>query len=208
MTAHSAILQALYDRKTTGAGTGIQVSLFDAVADWMNVPVLQHDYSGYQTLRGGVSHPSLTPYGAYRCSDGKDVIFSVQNDREWVNFCRDVLKQPELTRAPGFADNMERLGNRAALNEIVQRRFAELSSAEAMRELELAGLAYGRLNDIGDVSSHPHVRRVAVDTPGGSVNLIAPAATYNEMHPELRSVPALGAHTQAIRQEFGARKRA
>ncbi|TGV74866.1 CoA transferase, partial [Mesorhizobium sp. M00.F.Ca.ET.158.01.1.1] len=127
MTAHSAILQALYHREVTGEGTSIQVSLFDAVADWMNVPVLQHDYSGYHTARAGVKHPSLAPYGAYRCADGKDVIFSVQNDREWVNFCEKFLKQSGLTRAPGFADNMERLAHRAQLDEIIEQRFFELS---------------------------------------------------------------------------------
>ncbi|RWB67227.1 MAG: CoA transferase [Mesorhizobium sp.] len=204
MTAHSAILQALYHREVIGKGASIQVSLFDAVADWMNVPVLQHDYGSYQTVRAGVKHPSLAPYGAYRCSDGKDVIFSVQNDREWVNFCELFLKQPELTRALGFADNMERLGHREQLDEIVERRFSKLSSHEAMQELEAAGLAYGRLNEVADISRHPHVRRVEVGTPEGTVETIAPAAIFNSERLSLRPVPALGAHTEAVREEVRA----
>ncbi|TIM56156.1 CaiB/BaiF CoA-transferase family protein [Mesorhizobium sp.] len=207
MTAHSAILQALFNRERTGEGASIQVSLFDAVADWMNVPVLQHDYSDYPTVRGGVNHPSLAPYGAYRCADGTDVIFSVQNDREWVNFCEKFLKQSELTRAPGFADNMQRIGNRARLDEIIRRRFCELSSEEAMRELEATGLAYGRLNEISAVSQHPHLRRVRVETPEGPVETIAPAAVYDSESVSLRPVPALGAHTDAVRQEIEARSR-
>ncbi|TIR59795.1 MAG: CoA transferase, partial [Mesorhizobium sp.] len=199
MTAHSAILQALYHREVTGEGTSIQVSLFDAVADWMNVPVLQNDYGGYHTVRAGVKHPSLAPYGAYSSADGTDVIFSVQNDREWVSFCEKFLKQPELTRAPGFADNMERLGNRAQLDEIIKRRFSELSCHEAMQELEAAGLAFGRLNEVSDVSKHSHLRRVEVATPEGIVETIAPAAIFNSEHPSLRPVPALGAHTEAVR---------
>jgi crotonobetainyl-CoA:carnitine CoA-transferase CaiB-like acyl-CoA transferase len=207
MTAHSAILQALYHREVTGEGTSIQVSLFDAVADWMNVPVLQNDYSGYQTVRAGVKHPSLAPYGAYRCADGKEVIFSVQNDREWVNFCEKFLKQSGLTRAPGFADNMERLAHRARLDEIIEQRFSELSCYEAMQELESAGLAYGRLNEVVDVSKHPHIRRVQVGTPEGAVETIAPAAIFNSERPSLRPVPALGSHTEAVREEVRGRLR-
>ncbi|MER8376728.1 CaiB/BaiF CoA-transferase family protein [Mesorhizobium sp. M1406] len=207
MTAHSAILQALYHREVIGEGASIQVSLFDAVADWMNVPVLQHDYSSYHTVRAGVKHPSLAPYGAYRCADGKDVIFSVQNDREWVNFCKNFLKQPELIRAPGFADNMERLGHRVQLDEIIERRFSELSCQEAMHELEAAGLAYGRLNEVEDVSNHPHIRRIRVGTPDGIVETIAPAAIFNSERPTLRPVPALGAHTETVREEVLARLR-
>ncbi|MBB4375080.1 crotonobetainyl-CoA:carnitine CoA-transferase CaiB-like acyl-CoA transferase [Bradyrhizobium sp. cir1] len=204
MTALSAILQALLLRERTGEGTTIQVSLFDAIADWMNVPVLQFDYSGYHTVRAGVNHPSLAPYGAYRCADGKQIIFSVQNDREWVSFCSKFLKRPELVRQSGFADNMERIRNRGALDEIVVDRFAQMSGDEAMRQLEAAGLAYGRLNQIEDVCQHPHLRRVSVCTPEGDVHVIAPAAIVaEEKAPALRPVPARGAHTELLRREFG-----
>ena len=202
MTAHNAILQALFQRERTGQGASIQVSLFDAIADWMTVPVLQHDYSGYHTARAGVKHPSLAPYGAYRCSDGKDVIFSVQNDREWVSFCSRFLKQPEITRKSGFADNMERLGNRSALDEIITRRFRELTSEEAMKELEAAGLAYGRLNEIAEVSRHPHLRRVPISTPGGEIEVIAPPAIFDSEVPRLGPVPERGAHSDRLREEF------
>ena len=208
MTAHGAILQALFQRERTGRGTGIQVSLFDAIADWMNVPVLQFDHSGYRTKRAGVNHPSLMPYGAYRCSDGKDVIFSVQNDREWVNFCAKFLRQPELTRRYGFADNMERLNNRAELDEIIIDRFANMSSEDSMMELEAAGLAYGRLNQIEDLSKHPHLRRLPVSTPEGDIEVIAPAAIFDaEKMPTLGPVPDLGAQSEAIRNEFRPRSR-
>ncbi|MDA9505223.1 carnitine dehydratase [Bradyrhizobium sp. CCBAU 11386] len=208
MTALSAILQALLLRERTGEGTSIQVSLFDAVADWMNVPVLQFDYSGYHTARAGVNHPSLAPYGAYRCADGKQIIFSVQNDREWVNFCAKFLKRPELIRQSGLADNMERIRNRAALDEIVGGRFAQMSSDEAMKQLEAAGLAYGRLNEIEDVCKHPHLRRVPVCTPAGEVHVIAPGAIFaEEKAPALPPVPARGAHSEILRREFGSPSR-
>lgn len=204
MTALNAILQALVQRERTGQGTSIRVSLFDAIADWMNVPVLQYDYGQYHTARAGVNHPSLAPYGAYRCADGKDIIFSVQNDREWVNFCTKFLQRPDLIRRPGFADNMERISNRAALDEIVIDRFAQISSDEAMSELEAAGLAYGRLNQIADVSQHPHLRRVPVSTPAGNIHVIAPGAIFDEeKSPALRPVPDRGAHSEALRKEFG-----
>lgn len=204
MTALNAILQALLKRERAGEGTGIQVSLFDAIADWMNVPVLQFDHSGYHTARAGVNHPSLAPYGAYRCADGRDIVFSVQNDREWVNFCTKFLKRSELIRRPGFADNMERIRNRAVLDEIVADRFAQLSSNEVMSELEGAGIAYGRLNQIEDVSQHSHLRRVPVSTPAGDINIIAPSAIFDgERTPVLRPVPACGAHSETLRKEFG-----
>lgn len=204
MTALNAILQALLQRERNGEGAGIQVSLFDATADWMNVPVLQFDYSRYHTARAGVNHPSLAPYGAYRCTDGREIIFSVQNDREWINFCTKFLKRPDLIDRPGFADNMQRIRNRTALDEIVANRFAQLSSDKAVLELEAAALAYGRLNHIEDLSRHPHLRRVPVSTPAGDIHVIAPGAIFDgERTPVLRPVPACGAHSETLRKEFG-----
>ncbi|WP_448950924.1 CaiB/BaiF CoA transferase family protein [Labrys neptuniae] len=202
MTAHSAILQALFARERTGRGSGIQISLFDAVADWMNVPFLQHVHARHETVRAGVSHPSLAPYGAFRCKDGRDVIFSVQNDREWVNFCTLFLFRPDLVRAQGFADNTARIANRPALEQIITARFTELTSLEAMGALQEAGLAYGELNDIGKLAEHPHLRTVAVETPAGSIDVIAPPAIVDGQAPSLRPLSALGQHTAAVRSEF------
>lgn len=207
MTALNAVLQALLLRERSGEGSAIHVSLFDAIADWMNVPVLQFDYSGYHTARAGVKHPSLVPYGAYRCADAKDIIVSVQNDREWVSFCTKFLKRPELIRHPDFADNMDRIRNRASLDEVVIDRFAQMSSHAAMSELEAAGLAYGRLNQIEDVARHPHLRRIPLSTPIGDIEVIAPGAIFDgEKAPALRPVPARGAHSEALREEFACAK--
>lgn len=154
-------------------------------------------------MRTSVNHPTLAPYGSYCCADGIDIIFSVQNDREWVSFCAKFLNRPELTREHGFADNMQRLVNRNQLDEIINAHFARLTSAEAMHGLEAAGLAYGRLNQIDDVSRHPHLRRVPISTPAGEIEVIAPAAIFDGDHrPELRPVPAKGEQTSALRDEF------
>ena len=203
MNAHAAILEALVHRQKSGEGSSIQISLFDAMADWMNVPVLQLAYGGYETKRAGVNHPTLAPYGAYLCQDGKYVIFSIQNDREWVAFCAKVLHRPELARADGFADNMARLSNRPALDAIIKDIFAALTSTDAMEQLEAAGIAYGRLNTIAEMVSHPHARKVELMTPGGPISIIAPAAIIDgNKSPNFGAVPRLGEHDQKVRAEF------
>jgi crotonobetainyl-CoA:carnitine CoA-transferase CaiB-like acyl-CoA transferase len=204
MTAHNAILQALFHRERTGEGSSIHVSLFDAVADWMNVPLLQLTYGNHKTIRAGVHHASLTPYGAYRCSDGKEVIFSVQNDGEWRGFCETFLLRPDLAASTRFADNTMRLAHRAELDEIICGRFAEVTRDQAMYMLSNAGLACGRLNELETVATHPQVRYLDIDTPSGRVKIVAPPALINGQGPELRPVASLGQHTRSIRSEFSA----
>src|SRR5690606_9277594 len=116
MTAFQAILQALVGRSRTGQGRAIEVSLFHALADWMNVPYLQYRYGGKAPKRSGLKHPSIAPYGAYACADGKALLISVQNEREWVSLCREAMAQPELAEDPRFSSNVRRVANREALD--------------------------------------------------------------------------------------------
>ncbi|PCI54703.1 MAG: carnitine dehydratase [Alphaproteobacteria bacterium] len=202
MTAHSAILQALFHRERTGEGCNIDISLFDSIADWMNVPYLQRTYGQRSTPRSGLHHPSLAPYGSYNCANGTDIIFSVQSDREWVDFCNMFLERPDLTRNPLFQDNMARLENRVALDVIIADHFSKLTSEEVMKTLEATGLAYGRLNDIDALINHPHLRTTSVEVNGDSVSLIAPPQIYDNAKSNLNPVPRIGEHSDAIRAEF------
>jgi len=203
MTAHAAILQALFKRERDGEGRRIKVSLFDALADWMNVPFLQYSYGGYENQRSGVNHPSIAPYGAFATSDQKNVIFSVQNQREWRAFCEHVMGDIALADDPLFTTNMERLENRKELEKRVSERFGSLPLDGAMALLEQSGIAYGRLNGIPDLAEHPHLRRISVDTDAGEVHVIAPAAISNDANPgRIPNVPKIGEQSSEIREEF------
>ncbi|WP_394728696.1 CaiB/BaiF CoA transferase family protein [Altererythrobacter sp. GH1-8] len=203
MTAHAAILQALYRREREGRGRRIRVSLFDALADWMNVPFLQYAYGGYENRRSGVNHPSIAPYGAFPTNDGKQIIFSVQNQREWRLFCEHVMGDLALADDPLFKTNMERIDNRSDLESRVRTRFAQLDIEDAMDLLERSGIAYGRLNGIPELAEHPHLRRMSVETEAGEVQIIAPGAVYGDAPSDrLPSIPRIGQHSIDIRREF------
>lgn len=204
MTAHAAILQALYRREKTGRGTHIQVSLFDALADWMNVPFLQHRYGGFETQRSGVNHPSLAPYGAYATGDGRNIVFSVQNQREWHAFCEHVMGDADWANAQEFATNMDRLAHRTQLDQQIGARFAQLNQTEAIALLERASIAYGRLNTIAELSEHPHLRTMSVDVDGGEAHVICPGSIFTHDADRTPSVPAIGSDSDTIRREFSA----
>jgi crotonobetainyl-CoA:carnitine CoA-transferase CaiB-like acyl-CoA transferase len=205
MTATQAIMQALYARSVSGQGRHIAVSLYHALADWMNVPYLQFVYGGKVPARSGLSHPTIAPYGAYACADGKAVLFSIQNEREWGNFCKDVLTQPDLANDPRFSSNSERVRNRSALDAEVKPVFASLPRDEMIVRLEAARIAFGRVSTMDDVASHPQNRYVTVETPTGLVRMLAPGALVDGRAPEFGPVPALGADTARLRQEFSRR---
>lgn len=202
MTAHQAVLQALFARERTGQGCHIAVSLFHALSDWMNVPYLQFAYGGKVPERNGLNHPTIAPYGAYPCGDGKDVLFSIQNEREWLALCRDVLGREELAGDPRFDSNSRRVANRAALDRVILDVFATLPRDEIALRLEAARIAYGRVSTMDDLVRHPQNRYVEADTPSGPVRLLAPGALVDGRSPEFGPVPALGAHTQSVRDEF------
>ena len=202
MTAHAAILQALVARPRTGEGRSIEVSLFHSIADWMNVPYLQTRYGKSPPPRVGMRHPTIAPYGAFRCSDGKYVLMAVQNEREWTRLCRDVLGSIDLAADTRFATNVSRVANRAGLDALVAMEVGRLTREAAIARLGAAGIACGRLSDMEDVLVHPQQRLIVVDSGGGRIEMQSPGARVKGVTVIYGSVPDLGQHTADVRREF------
>ncbi len=208
MSAHAAVLEALIGRARGGQGSGIETSLFDAMADWMTVPLLYFEGTGQAPRRVGLAHPSICPYGAFELSDGSLVLVSIQNEREWASFCAVVLDDPALPERPGYETNTARVANRAEVDALVARAFRAMDRDEAAGRLRRARTAYGFVNEVADLVGHPALRRTEVATPGGPVRIAAPPAIVNGAAPRLGAVPAIGEHTATIREEFGLLKSA
>ena len=176
MNALIGIQQALLHRKRTGVGSGIQVSLFDSAAELMAVPYLQARYGGSAPERVGLKHPSIAPYGAFTCADGRELVLSIQNEREWANFCISFMLQPELATEPRFVNNTVRTSNRVELEALIQAVFSELNHAAAVDRLTEAQTAFGAINSVYDLISHPQLRTRAMQVNGRSVQI--PATPY------------------------------
>jgi crotonobetainyl-CoA:carnitine CoA-transferase CaiB-like acyl-CoA transferase len=208
MYAHAAILRALYARERNGAGCGLEVSLFDAMADWMNVPYLQYRYGSRTPQRVGLNHPTIAPYGAYTCAGGDAILISIQNEREWIAFCTSILGQPELATDPRFASNPLRVVNRAALDAIISGVFEHVRVDALADLLRVAGVAFGRINDVAGLAAHPQLRLLPVETQAGRVEIVAPPTRWkthtNNAPATPARVPAVGEHSAAIRTEFRA----
>jgi itaconate CoA-transferase len=203
MNAYTGVLEALIERSRTGRGKGLKVSLFDAVADWMNVPLLYFEGTGKAPQRLGLAHPSICPYGAFATKDGALVLISIQNEREWVAFCARFLDDPELPKQPGFESNNVRVANRAVVDERVGQAFAVLTRDEAAAKLRGSNTAYGFVNDLAALGRHPALRRAKVALPGGGVaEIVAPAVIRVGETLALGAVPAIGQNSEAIRGEF------
>ena len=208
MTAFQAVLQSLFARERTGRGRHVSVSLYHALSDWMNVPYLQFAYSGKTPDRAGLNHPTIAPYGAYPCGDGKSVLISIQNEREWAVLCRDVLDDAALATDPRFTNNSNRVANRAALDTIIRNVFGGVHREAIVQKLEQARIAYGRVSTLEDVAQHPQNRYVEIETPTGPVRCLAPGVLFDNTLPEFGRVPALGEHSQKLRAEFTPRHQA
>ena len=173
-TAQSAILEALIRRGRTGQGASIAISMFDVMADWLTVPLLNHE-AGSSPQRVGMAHPSISPYGAFSTADGQLILISVQSDREWRKLVEVFLGEPGLGTDPRFATNVARVAHRDQTDALVAQAFATLTADQAEARLREADVALARVNDMAGLSSHPHLRRITVQTPGGPVRYPAPA---------------------------------
>ena len=202
MYAFMAILEALYARQRDGKGRAIAVSLFDAMADWMNVPFLHQVHGGRAPARLGLAHPSIAPYGVYAAGDGGEVVISIQNQREWLRFCAEALERPELAGDARFSDNPLRVANRPALDREIGAAFGGLTREGMIERLRRADIAFGAVNSVADLAAHPQLRRIEVETPSGPVELIAPPARHLGEARDYGPVPGLDQHGAAIRAEF------
>ncbi|MEU2429737.1 CaiB/BaiF CoA-transferase family protein [Streptomyces sp. NPDC007861] len=208
MYAFSGVLAALLRRATTGRGGPVEISMLEALAEWMGHPLHHGMHGGAAPARTGVAHAVISPYDAYPTADGGQVLLSVQNDREWRRLAEQVLERPELGDDPGFATNAARTVNRAKTDAVVAEALALLDTAEAVARLEAAGIACARLNTVADLADHPQLaarsRWREVGSPAGPLRALVPPITLpGGPQPLMGAVPGLGEHTDALLREAG-----
>jgi len=203
MNAYEAILEALIARGRSGQGVELSISMFDAIADWMTVPLLQHE-GGNTPQRIGLAHPSIAPYGVFTTRDGADLLISIQSDREWRVLAREVLGDAALACDPAFATNVERVKRRAETDARVQAVFGATNMAALSEKLDAVDIAFARVSDMAVLATHPHLRRITVATSSGPVSYPAPPRARAEGY---GAVPSLGEHTQRARAEFAQARR-
>jgi itaconate CoA-transferase len=205
MYAYSGILTALLQRHRTGEGTALEVSLFEALGEWMGY-AMYYTMGGAAPARAGASHATIAPYGPCRTRDGQ-VIFGIQNNREWAIFTTEVLRRPDLAHDERFQSNHHRVEHRDAMNAEIDRVFASLSTEEAVARLEAAQIANARINTVEQFIAHPQLtgrqawRQVA--SPVGPLPALVPPARIEDVEPVMGAIPALGEHSAAILAELG-----
>jgi crotonobetainyl-CoA:carnitine CoA-transferase CaiB-like acyl-CoA transferase len=206
MYALSGILAALVRRGRTGEGANVKIAMLDALTEWMMYPMYRVAYAHSPLPRSPTSHPALAPYGAHRTKDGQ-VIFGLQNEREWVIFCAKVLEQPSVATDPRYRDNNARREHRHELTELIERHFGDFTSIEVVTKLDAAGIANGRLNEAQDVWDHVQFsardRWREIATPGGPVRALLPPFTFTDVEASMGDVPGLGEHTDSVLRELG-----
>lgn len=206
MYTYSGILTSLLQRATTGRGDVLEVSMLEALGEWMAQPYFYAEYGGTAPSRSGAEHASIAPYGPFGVEDGT-VFFGIQNEREWAHFCADVLGQPALARDARFVGNALRVDNRPALHEAIDAVLSSLPAAEVLSRLDAAGIANAQLRDMHQFAAHPQLaernRWRDVDSPAGKLRSLLPPVTSRETDVRMDAVPEIGAHTEKILAELG-----
>ena len=207
MYAYSGILGALYHRERTGKGARIEVTMFEAMVEWMNQPLMWEHFGGTPMQRAGTDHAIIVPYGRFTAGDGKDVMFGIQNEREWASFCAKVLEQPELATDPLYNNNSKRLAAREALIALINQSFSTLTAEQVVARLDAADIANARLNTPMEVWDHPQLkarkRWREVATPAGRVAALLPPVTTSGYEVRMDAVPAVGEHTDKVLRDIG-----
>jgi itaconate CoA-transferase len=200
-TAHAAILEALIARSISGDGADIRISMFDVMADWLTVPLLNAE-AGNPPARVGLAHPSIAPYGMFTTADGRGILISIQSEREWLAMCRSVPGLGNLTQDQRFASNVSRVAHRSETDTAVARAFGALQANALLDYLVAADIAFAEVNDMNALSFHPHLRRIEVGTATGPLSFPAPGPIDANAPRHYGPVPSVGEHTAAVLAEF------
>jgi itaconate CoA-transferase len=207
MYAFSAVLAALLQRRRTGLGSHIDVSMLECMTEWMGYP-MYYAYDGAAAPpRSGNSHATIYPYGQFVAGDGRPVMFGLQNEREWDAFCTKVLRQPDLALDTRFDSNAKRSEHRAELGDMIGTVFASLTAADVVARLDEAQIANARVNNVGSLWSHPqlHARKRfrQVRTPAGTLWALVPPASNCSFAPRMDPVPDVGEHNEVVLRKLG-----
>jgi crotonobetainyl-CoA:carnitine CoA-transferase CaiB-like acyl-CoA transferase len=202
MYAFSGVLAALYERERTGEGAELEVSLFDALTEWMGFPLYYTGYGGQPPRRTGTAHPAIAPYGAFAAGDGTEVVLGIQNEREWAAFCARVLRRAELAEDPRFDSGSRRVANRAALHEEIDAVFRTLTGEEVTARLADARVAHARRREVAEVLEHPQLaardRWAEVDSEVGPLRALVPPIGFAGRAPRMGRIPTVGEHNEEI----------
>jgi itaconate CoA-transferase len=205
--AYSGILGALYQRERTGKGSRIEVTMFEAMVEWMNHPLMYEHFGGKPMQRAGTDHAIIVPYGRFTAGDGKDVMFGIQNEREWASFCAKVLDKPELATDARYDNNTKRLAARDELIALITQAFASMTAEQVVARLDAADIANARLNKPLEVWNHEQLkarnRWREVDTPAGRIPALLPPVTTSGYEVRMDAVPAVGEHTDIVLRDIG-----
>jgi crotonobetainyl-CoA:carnitine CoA-transferase CaiB-like acyl-CoA transferase len=207
MYAYSNILAALIERARSGRGAHLDISMLEALVEWMSYP-LYYAYEGAPPpSRTGASHATIYPYGPFAAGDGKTVMLGLQNEREWTAFCTKVLLRPELATDARYSTNSKRSEARGELRAVILDVFSKLAAEEVVRRLDQAQIANAQVNDMHAVWAHPQLsarrRWVDIDSPAGKIPALLPPGFDPETSPPPGRVPALGEHTETILSSLG-----
>lgn len=207
MYAYTGILTALLARQQTGKGTIMEVSMLEALAEWMGYPLYYSTYGSIEPKRTGASHATIYPYGPFKAGDEKFVFMGIQNEREWAQFCEKVLSDPQLAVDPRFASNSKRVENNVALKSIIEERYQDFNADQVINRLEEAKIANARLNTVQELANHPQLqarnRWREVHSPVGPLQALIPPVTFEGIDTVMNPIPAVGEHTESILKELG-----
>jgi crotonobetainyl-CoA:carnitine CoA-transferase CaiB-like acyl-CoA transferase len=210
MYAYTNILSALIQRDKTGEGSHIDVSMLEALGEWMGYPMYYAMDNASPPPRSAAAHATIYPYGPFSAGDGGTVMLGLQNEREWVQFCQHVLQRSALATDARFDSNAQRNAHRNDLQQIILDTFSELTTAQVIERLDMAQIANARMNTMADLWAHPQLhareRWTTVDSPVGDLPALLPPGKQSAFEYRMGAIPSVGEHTDAILKELGVQR--